>query len=804
MSAFILEETKEGVSKLDNDEIIDLDLIMEGLSGKKSDESKKDTCVSWINIPRKNITCNSINTIHDRNKVEILLDNNFTKISHIPGLKTSLFPHQQTIVRAMIDIENKREFKFIGGTSKYYREDVKMPSVYKVSTSAAILSEAVGSGKTIDIISVILYNKLPSIVSDISEMRITYSKYKIQGGNIIRKKFNNILKTTIVFVGVSVINQWISAIKTFTNLTYFSVCNVRDLDKLITLMINKSINKYDIIIVKNGKVTRSVNFPKNITIENKNRDKSTLYIYNIISNIRNFCWARVVIDDFDTIHLPTNAGLVNGLFTWYISSTRSRPHRNQPINTQFNTTAEMIMYNNYGFENIISNSLLFYNFNIRNNPEFVKKTNNISSPKFYAYVFTNANDQYIGLLGLMGNNEANEVMEMLNGDAMETAAEKIGIKTDSAADVFQIMLGKQYHQYKKSINVLEFINEEEPKQGMRIPMSKNNDPDDTYKKSDLYIRREIKYNYPNIKSLLSDTKIEYTEIRKNTGTSIERVKNNIKEGECPICLSDLNDEDEEILILKCCGIVLCGMCCFSAIFPVGRSKGTCSNCRSDVQFNSLIYLNGSFDLTQIVDEKINDSCIENNSNEIDEESRTKMSAILDIINNKKPVEQRRVDVSIHNLMKGTCIMPKCSFNKVLIFANFEETIKNIKNILDKHNIAYWKLAGTCNEIDNIVNKFTSCNKTCVMIINSIKHCSGLNLQTATDLIFTHKILNPNIETQVIGRGQRLGRQTQLKVHYVIYENEYKRMLLYKSIREIDDDDIDIINVNKNMNNGLKI
>ena len=51
----------------------------------------------------------------------------------------------------------------------------------------------------------------------------------------------------------------------------------------------------------------------------------------------------------------------------------------------------------------------------------------------------------------------------------------------------------------------------------------------------------------------------------------------------------------------------------------------------------------------------------------------------------------------------------------------------------------------------------------------MKHCSGLNLQTATDLIFAHKIIDPNIETQVIGRGQRLGRTTTLKVHFMFYQ-----------------------------------
>ena len=67
------------------------------------------------------------------------------------------------------------------------------------------------------------------------------------------------------------------------------------------------------------------------------------------------------------------------------------------------------------------NPVLFYNLNIRNDPDFVKATNNINSPKFYAYTFNNINNHYMGFLSLMDDNEANEVMEMLNGDAIENS-----------------------------------------------------------------------------------------------------------------------------------------------------------------------------------------------------------------------------------------------------------------------------------------------------------------------------------------------------------------------------------------------
>ena len=61
------------------------------------------------------------------------------------------------------------------------------------------------------------------------------------------------------------------------------------------------------------------------------------------------------------------------------------------------------------------------------------------------------------------------------------------------------------------------------------------------------------------------------------------------------------------------------------------------------------------------------------------------------------------------------------------------------------------------------------------MINSTNYCSGLNLQTATDLVFMHKIRDRSTEIQVIGRGQRLGRNSTLKVWYLLFDNEERYM-----------------------------
>jgi hypothetical protein len=56
------------------------------------------------------------------------------------------------------------------------------------------------------------------------------------------------------------------------------------------------------------------------------------------------------------------------------------------------------------------------------------------------------------------------------------------------------------------------------------------------------------------------------------------------------------------------------------------------------------------------------------------------------------------------------------------------------------------------------------------LLNAKNYGSGLNLQMTTDIIIYHK-MSKDLENQVIGRGQRLGRTDALNVHYLYYENE---------------------------------
>jgi hypothetical protein len=73
----------------------------------------------------------------------------------------------------------------------------------------------------------------------------------------IKKKFHKdlILKPALLFVASSVVLQWEKAVKDFTTFKVMSVASVYDLRKLYKCIQNKTINDYDVVLVKNGNIT---------------------------------------------------------------------------------------------------------------------------------------------------------------------------------------------------------------------------------------------------------------------------------------------------------------------------------------------------------------------------------------------------------------------------------------------------------------------------------------------------------------------------------------------------------------------
>jgi hypothetical protein len=197
---------------------------------------------------------------------------------------------------------------------------------------------------------------------------------------------------------------------------------------------------------------------------------------------------------------------------------------------------------------------------------------------------------------------------------------------------------------------------------------------------------------------------------------------------CIICYDNIQNKT----ITKCCNNSFCLEC----ITEWFKRNAVCPLCKNRIDFDSLYYINEDF-MNICENEIIIDD------NQYKYESFTKYENLIYILEN-----------SSRNA-------------KFLICSDYDNTFIELEDKLRKKNIEYDKIKG--NSICNTINRYKN-NSLKVLLVNSKYYGSGMNLENTTDIILFHK-LESEIEKQVIGRAQRMGRTTPLNIWYLLHKSE---------------------------------
>ncbi len=610
----------------------------------------------------------------------------------------TLLPHQQAVVAALVAAE--RSGSIVQTCHEY---DMLTCDPIEMRTSAVILAEAFGSGKTIELLALCLHQRGYRIDRPLYNKDAPSNWYK----NYV-KETSPVVMTTLIFVASSAFAQWEHTVRTHT------VLSILLIKKSADLLLLDGAASYDIVLVRNGMTAK----------------KSFI---SLIAN-KGVKWHRVVYDDYDMIKLPNDTAFISAQFSVFVSATCA-------VTGRFS-------------RKVAADQLLKTHFSIKCLPSFVQKS--IDIPRINSYIHAESSSANC-LIKLLRDLNAHDISEMLNGDAVCAAATMLGIKSTSISDIFQRVLDKKYKDYTEAKLIQSAA--------ANIDGPDVTVPDDypsaiTWKK--IVNGLKGKGNTPLLlcpksRRLLAELCMVAKETEEKAGRELRKFVENAKAGECQVCLLPLSESGA--FIMKCCGVVVCDKCGIESnrISAIRELRGLCCNCKKEISVADLIFVEQEFHIENIEMPTAASMTVA--------PATGKVAAVLAIIGGAQGVPF----TSHLRLIQGVNQIPNEGRRKFVIFSNYDETLHNIKRELSRAAIPFVTLEGTTEALRNRIAQFR--DAVDVLLINSMKHCAGTNLEFATDIIFTHKIQNKTIEEQAAGRGQRFGRTCSLSIHYILYENE---------------------------------
>ena len=702
-----------------------------------------------------------------------------------------LKPHQQRLVWEMKRYEN-------------------CPYTYTTNGRFGFLCDKVGTGKSLSILALIAANKnvcggKKYKVPYITPIRRYDGSFQLPIGLDYTTYQNNseykFIRSTLIVVPHSIISQWIQYINDDTNLS----CYVVNTRKKIALFM-KELPKFvqnpedapDIVLVKSSIYNR---FTETIDVEYQepeydfdpyipettSQDYVTHELPNIIREIRinyrrlsrieegfrlgietkqtfaekimdliqylnlkkdivrtaqedttvtqgkilnhvikikkGLVWNRVVYDEADTIAIG-NANKVWGRVYWMLTAsypyiikplTQPPPHRTGFIRGAIDTQVKQQFYLQHC---IYTNELPFLErgFSL---PDIVEtKVECFTSREELAASAANMENVLeaiqagdtngaIALCGISENSSESGIIERMEA-SLKNEIETVGRRLEGNRGRFE-RVNESINEVNSAISELGDISSiTEPATLMRYQEL-------------LEGQQVLNRNKIRISRLISGQEAELDSLNRRLTSMVERVKESLEQ-DCPICMEKIPDGKKAVL--NCCSQTFCVDCLMQqmAAYRHRTTTAPCPNCRADLTMSSFTVL----------------------------KSKEK----------EEPTSQRERLPYKQEALKTLLDDPERA--QVLLFSNHDGSFEQCKSVFEANDITYAILDGSSGAIQNKIKKWKN-GKLRVLCLHAQNLGTGLNLQAATDLVIYHKIKQKSLDRQIIGRAQRPGRETPLRV-----------------------------------------
>ena len=576
------------------------------------------------------------------------------RIMQPDDVSIELMEHQKTALYAMLKYEKEGKLEIKNNT--HYNENM----IFTVDTNMGILSDKVGSGKTLMIVSLISLNKTPIVD------RNTY-RYATPFVCVREKYTKDIINSNLIIVPQKLVPQWYKAFSASKSLRVVSIATNNDIKNLL----KSKLSKFDAILVSDTKI------------------KGFMKEFGTIR------WSRVIIDEADTIKIGKELE-IDCSFLWLITAT-----------------PKALKYNRKPFiKNIISKQIswLMKELMIKNDNNFVNQSIILPKPNRFSIQCLAPKE-----LQIIKTFIPNNIIEMINAGNLDEAIKSLNCKTHTDDNIIKVIT----KNIERAIdnNTIEMESEKKKNYTGSSKESQN-------------------YRLKHLEKKINGLKMRLESIKEKIYS--------INDELCPICMDDFNVPT----MTKCCSNVFCFEC-------ITLSTGTnpkCPYCRKTTK---------QIDFVVIDDGKKKNEDIKIDENKDDIWPKEKLNVLMYILKTRKN-------------------------GKFLIFANYAATFSKICNEVEKTGHTYRILKGRAKEVEKTIDEFQS-GKINVLMLNTKFYGAGMNLPMATDIIIYHKFTK-EMEEQIVGRAQRLGRTSKLNVFYLLHDNEYNEQELNEEGEENHYDD----------------
>jgi superfamily II DNA or RNA helicase len=118
-----------------------------------------------------------------------------------------------------------------------------------------------------------------------------------------------------------------------------------------------------------------------------------------------------------------------------------------------------------------------------------------------------------------------------------------------------------------------------------------------------------------------------------------------------------------------------------------------------------------------------------------------------------------------------------SGRKILVFSQFREMLKIMKNWLEGERIQYLYLDGLTKSRQTIIDRFNSDESVRLFLVSLKAGGTGLNLHSADTVIIYDPWWNPAVESQAVDRAHRIGQTRKVNVYRLVTENSVEQKIM---------------------------